>query len=60
MWCNSSQHLKTALGWLYFHTGSEDQDNKEHAYKMARLLLFVFFVAFMGFTAEAVLFGKVG
>ena len=27
---------------------------------MARLLLFLFFVAFMGFTAQAMLFGKIG
>ena len=41
---------------------TENQDNKEHAYKMARLLLLLFFVAFMGFTAQAILFGagKVG
>ena len=49
--------------FLQFHTDAENQDNKEHAYKMARLLLFLFFfffVAFMGFTVQAVLFGKVG
>ena len=47
--------------FFQFHTDAENQDNKEHAYKMARLLLFLFFVvAFMGFTVQAVLFGKVG